>query len=87
MNDERLLLQPGPIFFDVWRGCMLSRGVTMTEWCRRNGLGVSYLRNIAFGAMSGPKASAVREKMIADAGREAMMALARQRMRHEGLLK
>lgn len=80
MHNEHESLQPGQVFYDAWRGCLAGHGDNIAAWCRRNGLNQSYVRMVAFGAADGPKARAIRDKMIATAGKDALTALYRERL-------
>lgn len=87
MAKKDILIQPGPIFWDVFRGAMTSHGIGVTEWARRNGFAIASLKPMATGGTNGEKSKAMRLKMIEAVGEEVFRDLYEKRLRHEGLVE
>ncbi len=83
MTDETPSLQPGPIFYDVFIGYLRMMGVNLTEWCAPHGVRATNAKLAATGGWNGPKARALRQKMIDEVGVDTFARLYAERMRRE----
>ena len=59
---------------------MRSRGTTLNEWCKSNGVAWSAIRNVTFGMSAWPRSKAVLDQLTDAAGREIVTAAYRTRM-------
>lgn len=50
------------------RAGFIARGTTLTAWCRREGLQLTYVRQCISGHRAGPKARAIATRVRAAAG-------------------
>lgn len=80
MSFQNSMFRPGAILHEVIAGAMRSRGTTLNEWCKNNGVAWSTIRNITFGMSAGPRSQAVLDRLIDAAGREVVTAAYRVRM-------
>lgn len=80
MSFQNNVFQPGTILHEVIAGALRSRGTTLHEWCKSNGLAWSTVRQITFGMAAGPRSQVVLEDLIDAAGREVVTAAYRIRM-------
>ena len=85
MSDQTILIQPGPIFWEVFRGAMTSHGIGVTKWGADRGLAVASLKPMATGATNGKKSKEVRELMIEAVGRDTFQDLYVKHLKHEVL--
>jgi hypothetical protein len=86
MAKKEILIQPGPIFWEVFRGAMTSHGIGVTEWARRNGFQIASLKPMACGGTNGEKSKAMRAKMIEAVGEKTFRDLYENHLRHAGLV-
>lgn len=80
MSFQNKVFQPGTILHEVISGALRSRGTSLNEWCGREGLSITTMRQITFGMSAGPRSQAVLERLIDAAGREVVTAAYRIRM-------
>ena len=80
MSFQNSMFRPGVILHEVIVGAMRSRGTTLNEWCKNNGVPWSTIRNVTFGVSAGPHSQAVLDRLIDAAGRNVVIAAYRVRM-------
>ncbi|MDQ7775197.1 MAG: hypothetical protein Q4615_04410 [Paracoccus aminovorans] len=83
MTKTAVILQPGPIFYDVFLGCLRVIGTNLRDWCAPHGVTPTNAKSAATGAWNGPKAKALRQKMIDEVGQETFTHLYAERIRRE----
>lgn len=86
MSNQTILILPGPIFWEVFRGAMTSHGIGVTKWGQERGFAVASLKPMATGATNGEKSKKVRKLMIEAVGEKTFHDLYVKHLRHEGLL-
>jgi hypothetical protein len=87
MARKEILIQPGPIFWEVFRGAMTAHGIGVTEWARQQGFPIASLKPMATGGTNGEKSKAMRAKMVEAVGEETFRDLYEKHLRHEGLIE
>ncbi len=80
MSFQNNVFQPGAILHEVIVGAMRSRGSSLNEWCKNNGVAWTAVRQVTFGMSAGPRSHAMLDRLINDAGREVVTAAYRIRM-------
>ena len=83
MIKAMTIIQPGPVFYDVFLGCLRVIGTSLRDWCAPHGVTPTNAKSAATGAWNGPKAKALRKKMIEEVGEETFLHLYNERMRRE----
>lgn len=86
MPKERVIIQPGPIFYEVFAGLLKAQGRGVTEWAEQHELSPTNLKFMASGASNGPKSKLIRSLMIKEVGEETFREVYEKRLRNEGLL-
>lgn len=86
MAKQAILIQPGMIFWNVFRGALTSHGTTMRDWGRQNNIPLSSIKVAALGTSNGPKAKKTRRIMIDAVGQETFYDLYVKHLEREGLL-
>ncbi len=59
---------PGPALLLVARAAFVSRGTSLSAWCADAGIDRAAARLALLGAWNGPKAQALRRRIVAAAG-------------------
>lgn len=83
MAKQRTMLLAGPDFYEVWAGAMKAQGLSLSEWAASQGMAPSNVKSAATGSFNGPKAKAMREKMIEAVGEELFRTLYELRLKNE----
>lgn len=83
MAENRPLLQPGPIFYEVFTGALRIFGTNLKDWSATQGVDPNNAKMAATGSWNGPKARALREAMIATVGEDTFRRLYDERVRRE----
>lgn len=83
MTELSSQCQPGPIFYDVFSGYLRVLGTNVKEWSTPHGVTANNAKLAATGGWNGPKARALRQKMIETVGEETFARLYRERMAAE----
>ncbi|MDA3857270.1 MAG: hypothetical protein PF480_03300 [Roseovarius sp.] len=83
MTERVKRIQPGPVFYDVCLGYLRVIGTNLKDWCAPHGVTATNAKSAATGGWNGPKARALREKMIAEVGEETFLRLYADRMQRE----
>ena len=86
MAKERVVIQPGPIFYEVFAGLLKAQGKGVSEFAERHKLSATNLKSMASGVSNGPKSRLVREKMLEEIGEDTFRTVYESRLRNEGLL-
>jgi len=73
-------IQPGKDLHEVVVGAFRARGQTLSEWCKANEVHATVARNATYGLTSGPKGTALLDRIIDAAGRASVEALYRARL-------
>lgn len=87
MTENSTLIQPGPVFWNVFRGAITAHGVGVTAWAKQEGLKVANLKPMATGQTNGPKSRLIRQKMMDAVGEDIFRALYIAHLRNEGMLQ
>lgn len=87
MPKERVVIQPGPIFYEVFTGLLKAQGTPVGEFAARHKLSITNLKFMASGASNGPKSKRVRELMLEEIDRDTFQKVYERRLRNEGLLQ
>lgn len=80
MTELAKQCQPGPVFYDVFIGYLRVLGTNVKEWSVPHGVSANNAKLAATGGWNGPKARALRQKMIETVGEETFARLYRERM-------
>lgn len=56
--------QPGEALLNTVRGAFVSRGTSLTAWCDANAVSRTYARWALLGLRDGPKAKALRARLV-----------------------
>lgn len=83
MTDNRPILQPGPVFYEVFLGALRIFGTNLKDWSALHGVEANNAKMAAVGAWNGPKARILRQKMVDHIGEETFRNLYGQRMAQE----
>lgn len=83
MAENPLTLQPGPVFYEVFQGCLRIMGTNLTEWAGERGYAGNNVKMAATGSWNGPAARALRQKMVEYVGVDTFTRLYRFRMEQE----
>lgn len=83
MTDNPITLQPGPVFYEVFLGALRIFGTNLKEWSAEHGVEANNAKMAATGGWNGPKARALRQKMIERVGEDTFRHLYAQRMAQE----
>jgi hypothetical protein len=83
MAETQRTIQPGPVFYDVFTGYLRVFGTNLKDWGAPHGVNATNAKAAATGAWNGPKARALRQKMIDEVGEERFRYLYDERMRRE----
>lgn len=87
MTNERVVIQPGPIFYEVFSGLLRAQGTPISDFAERHSVSLTNLKFMASGASNGPKSRKIRDAMLAEVDLEAFQIMYERRLRNEGLLK
>lgn len=87
MPKERVVIQPGPIFYEVFAGLLKAQGTTVSDFANRHSLSITNLKFMASGASNGPKSKKIRDLMLKEIGTEMFQPMYERRLRNEGILK
>ncbi|NRB20342.1 MAG: hypothetical protein HRU33_23090 [Rhodobacteraceae bacterium] len=87
MPKDRVVIQPGPIFYEVFTGLLKAQGTPVTEFAARHKLSITNMKFMASGASNGPKSKKIRELMLEEIGVEMFQPMYERRLRKEGYLK
>lgn len=87
MTNERVVIQPGPIFYEVFVGLLKAQGTPVSEFAKKHDVTITNLKFMASGASNGPKSRKIREAMMKEVDPEAFQIMYECRLRKEGLLK
>lgn len=66
--------EPGTQLMQQVRAGFILQGITYTEWCRREGVDPSIVRQAIYGNWAGPKGRAIKAKVLRAAGIDARAA-------------
>ncbi|WP_299072803.1 hypothetical protein [uncultured Paraglaciecola sp.] len=61
-------IKPGRELYNHVRGGFVTKGSSLTEWCKKQGVNYQNATQCLTGSWDGPKAKVLRNKMIADSG-------------------
>ena len=86
MAKSSVVIQPGPIFYEVFVGALMARGQRASIWASSRGLRINNLKPMATGATNGARSRAIRDAMLKEVGEETFRALYEARLRNDGLL-
>lgn len=86
MSEKAILIQPGKIFWDVFRGALISHGSNIKRFSQETGIPQTSVRHMAYGFSNGPKAKTARQTMIDFVGSETFNDLYVKHLEREGLL-
>ena len=87
MPNDRVVIQPGPIFYEVFTGLLKAQGTPVSDFARRHTATITNLKFMASGASNGPKSRKIREAMMKEVDNEAFQIMYERRLRKDGLLK
>mgnify|MGYP000126708126 CR=1 FL=1 len=87
MSDERVVIQPGPIFYEVFTGLLKAQGTPVSEFAKKHEVTITNLKFMASGASNGPKSRKIRDAMMRAVDADAFRIMYERRLRIEGLLK
>ena len=76
-------LQSGRILNDAVLAAFRMQGMTLSGWCRKNGVYPTNARNVLLGVWNGPKGRVLLDRLIEVGGRERVEKLYRERMEIE----
>ncbi|MCW8856080.1 MAG: hypothetical protein OQJ95_01870 [Kangiella sp.] len=68
VNSEGI--QPSLDLYNKVKGAFISKGTTLTAWCRKNDLKVPNVRSALIGSWNGKAAKKLRTRIVASAGIE-----------------
>ena len=83
MAEKQTTIQPGPVFYDVFLGCLRVLGSNLKDWAAGHAVNPTNVKAAATGAWNGPAAKALRQEMIETVGVETFTRLYAERMRRE----
>ena len=83
MAETAKMIQPGPVFYDVFLGYLRVIGTNLKDWCAPHGVTATNAKSAATGGWNGAKARALRQKMIEEVGEETFRRLYAERMKRE----
>jgi hypothetical protein len=83
MAEIRTPVQPGPIFYEVFTGALRIFGTNLKDWSAANGVDPNNAKMAATGGWNGPKARALRARMIETVGEDTFQRLYVERLRRE----
>ncbi len=75
MSVDKFKPAPGKWLHEAIMGALKGRGVSFTGWCEANGILSQSMRAYTYGINSSPKSEKVLNKLIDDAGREAVLSM------------
>lgn len=87
MADKAILIQPGPIFWEVFRGAIRAQGVSVTDWGAQHGYSLQSMKPIASGATNGERSQELRQLMLEEIGETVFRSLYEANLRNAGLIK
>lgn len=87
MTKDRVVIQPGPIFYEVFVGLLKAQGTPVTEFAARHDLTITNMKFMASGASNGPKSRKIRDAMMKEVDNDAFQIMYERRLRKEGLIK
>lgn len=87
MPKDHVLIQPGPIFYEVFAGMLKAQGRGVVEWADAHKLSPTNLKFMASGASNGPKSKEIRRLMIEEIGEETFREVYTKRLQNDGWLK
>lgn len=85
MHQERVVIQPGPIFYEVFAGLLKAQGGSVTAWAERHGVTGTNLKIMATGASNGPKSKKLRQLMLEEFDRSVFQTVYERRVRKDGM--
>lgn len=80
MPKERVVIQPGPIFYEVFAGLLKAQGTTVSDFAKRHSLSITNLKFMASGASNGPKSKKIRDLMLKEIGTEMFQPMYERRL-------
>ena len=87
MSKNSVVIQPGPIFYEVFVGLLKAQGRGVTQWAQQHQLSNTNLKFMATGASNGTKSKEIRRLMIEEIGEDVFHDFYTRRLRNEGWLK
>ena len=87
MPNQAVIIQPGPIFYEVFAGLLKSQGGAVSDFAARQGKSSSTLKGMAVGTSNGPEARRIRQLMIAEIGHDVFRIVYEKRLKAEGLVQ
>lgn len=86
MSEKAILIQPGKIFWDVFRGAVISHGSNIKRFSAETGVPQTSVRHMAYGFSNGPKGKKARQTMIDYVGEDTFYDLYVKHLQREGVL-
>lgn len=86
MPKDRVIIQPGPIFYEVFAGLLKAQGRGVSDWAAEHKLSPTNLKFMASGASNGPKSKEIRRLMVEEIGAETFQHVYEKRLSNDGLL-
>lgn len=67
-------------------GALKGRGIKLESWCKTHGISSSVVRSYTYGLNAGPQSQKLLNKLIDDAGRDAVLSMYKHRLFEEAEL-
>lgn len=74
---------PGEWLHQAIMGALKGRGVKFESWCKENGVTSTTVRSYTYGLNAGPRSRKMLDKLINDAGREAVLSMYAHRLHQQ----
>ena len=74
---------PGEWLHQAVMGALKGRGLSLESWCKTNGVLSQSVRHYTDGLNAGPRSQETLEKLIDDAGREAVLSMYAHRLHQQ----
>ena len=87
MTKQHVIIQPGPIFYEVWSGLMKALGLSVMDWCSDRKISHTGVKQFAGMSISGQKSKEIRDLMIKEVGEELFAATYEARLRRDGYIQ
>lgn len=87
MPNQSVIIQPGPIFYEVFAGLLKAQGGVVGDFAARHGKLASNLKAAATGHSNGPESRRMRQLMIAEVGYDVFQIVYEKRLKSEGLVQ
>lgn len=87
MPNQSTIIQPGPIFYEVFAGLLKAQGGAIGDFAARHGKMTSNLKAAATGHTNGPASRRIRQLMMAEVGHDVFRIVYEKRLKAEGLVQ